>query len=476
MGHTTDNPHAEANETMFIGRAKELEALNAQYQKDAFAFIPIYGRRRIGKTQLIEEFIRGKRAVFFTAINKGTYRMNLSLLSKAIFDGSESSPSFGDFYDALMKINEMAQKEKLVFVIDEFPYFAQPEESVLSILQQFIDLKFLKTSMMLLLAGSSLSFMENQVMGYQSPLYGRRTGQIKLLPLSFAESRQFAPNMAKVDQAVMYGLTGGIPKYMSLFSDRFTLDQNILGQYFDRNAYLFEETENLLKQEFKEPPLYQAIITAIAAGGSQIKDIKGKLGVESSTVATYMKPLLDTGIVKKDVPVTDKPGGRKTIYRLEDGMFRFWYRFVYPNLSLVALDKGELAYARVKPQISAFMGEVFEKLCIEYMWGVYGDLPFPFQNIGRWWGNNPELKSEAEIDFIAYSDDKAQAIFGECKWTNEPLGKPIVMGLIEKSGMFRQFAQKHYFLFSKSGFTAGARGLAAQNGSIRLIDFADMFE
>jgi len=460
---------------MFIGRKKELDTLDYHYAKDEFTFIPIYGRRRVGKTQLIEEFIRNKRAIFFTAVNKGTYKMNIELLSKAIFEGIDSAPVFNDFQDALNSIFQLAQKEKLIFVIDEFPYFAQSDESIISILQQFIDLKFLKTNMMLILSGSSLSFMQNQVLGYQSPLYGRRSGQIKLLPLDFQEARQFAPKLSKLDQAVMYGVTGAIPKYLSLFNDDLSLDRNLIGQYFDRNAYLFEETENLLKQEFKEPALYQAIITAIASGGSQLKDIKGRTGEESSVVATYLKSLLDTGIVKKEVPVMDNPDSRKTIYRLDDGMFRFWYRFVYPNVSLVALDKGEQIYNRIRPHISTFMGEVFEKLCIEYMWSIYDDLPFGIQNIGRWWGNNPKLKSQAEIDFIAFNENEEQAIFGECKWRNEPLDKSVVDGLIDKCRMFGQFGRKHYYFFSKNGFTSGVHELADNSAEIRLIDFKDMF-
>jgi hypothetical protein len=460
---------------MFVGRQKELETLSKQYEKNEFTFIPIYGRRRVGKTQLIEEFIRGKRAVFFTAINKGTHKSNIELLSKAIFEGVEGHPVYNNFYDAMESIHRLALREKLIFVIDEFPYLAQSDESIISILQQFIDLKLLHTNMMLILSGSSLSFMENQVLGYQSPLYGRRTGQIKLLPLDFKTARLFVPGLSKYDQAVVFGVTGAIPKYLSLFNDGLALDENIKSQFFDRNAYLFEETDNLLKQEFKEPALYQAIITAIASGCSQMKDIKNKTGEENSTVATYLKSLLDTGIVKKEIPAMDKPGSRKTIYRLEDGMFRFWYRFVYPNVSLITLDKGEFVYNRIKPLISTFMGEVFEKLCIEYMWGIYDELPFEIQNISRWWGNNPELKSQAEIDFIAYSEGDEQAVFGECKWQNEKLDKSIIEDLIKKCQMFGQFKQKYYYLFSKNGFTSGAYTLAKERNDIRLVDFGDMF-
>jgi len=461
---------------MFFGRKKELETLSAQYTKSEFSFIPIYGRRRVGKTQLIEEFIQDKSAIFFTAVNKGTFKQNMEFLSKSIFDGDEHYAIFSNFNDALETIYTRAKKEKLIFVIDEFPYLAESDKSVISILQQFIDLKFLKTDMMLILSGSSLSFMENQVLGYQSPLYGRRTGQIKLLPLDFQTARQFAPNLCKVDQATMYGVTGAIPKYLSLFNNNLSIDENITRQYFDRNAYLFEETDNLLKQEFNDPSLYKSIITAIATGGSQMRDIVGKTGEVSSTVATYMKPLLDTGIIKKEVPAMDKLNSRKTLYRLEDGMFRFWYRFVYPNVSLVALDKGEMIYERIKLQIPSFMGEVFEKLCIEYMWSIYNQLPFLFRNIARWWGNNPELKSQSEIDFIAYNESEKQAIFGECKWHNDAFDLSEASFFLKKCEMFRQFEEKYYYLFSKSGFTDAVVRLATKRNDIRLISFADMFE
>jgi len=400
----------------------------------------------------------------------------MELLSKAIFDGNEFAPVYGNFHAALDGVFELAQKEKLIFIIDEFPYLAQCEESIISILQQWIDLKLLKTNMMLILAGSSLSFMENQVLGYQSPLYGRRTGQIKLLPVDFQSARLFVPELSKHDQAVIFGTTGAIPKYLSLFTNKKTLDENLRAQFFDKNAYLFEETENLLKQEFDKPALYQAIITAIAGGASQMKDIKNKTGEESSTIATYIKLLLDTGIVKKEVPAMDKTGSRKTIYRLDDGMFRFWYRFVFPNQSLVALGKGAIVYDRIKAQITAFMGEVFEKLCIEYMWCTYDTLPFEFQHIGRWWGNNPLTKSQSEIDFIAYRSDEERAIFGECKWTNEMIDKNIVEKLIEKSRMFGQFTDKWYYLFSKSGFTPGAHEVAKKHEGVNLVSFDEMFE
>ncbi|MCL2249508.1 MAG: ATP-binding protein, partial [Oscillospiraceae bacterium] len=243
---------------MFVGRESEIKTLTEHYLSDNFAFIPIYGRRRVGKTKLIEEFVKGKKVIFFTAI-EGVYSQNLELLSQSIF-GSPSAPVFNDFSAALEHIYTIAAKEKIVFVIDEYPYLAQSERSVSSILQHAIDHKFLSTNMLLILSGSSMSFMENQVLGYQSPLYGRRSGQIKLLPESFENSRSYAPLFTAQEQAIMYGVTGGVPKYLSLFNDKNTLDNNMLMQFFNKDSFLYEETDNLLKQELSEPAFYKAII------------------------------------------------------------------------------------------------------------------------------------------------------------------------------------------------------------------------
>ena len=455
---------------MFIGREKELLALAKHYDNADFAFIPIYGRRRIGKTQLIEEFCKDKNAIFFTAV-EGSFAQNMVILSRAIF-GSDKAPIFDDFGDALNKISKMAQQEKIVFVIDEYPYLAQSQKSVSSILQQAIDHKFLKTNMLLILSGSSMSFMENQVLGYQSPLYGRRSGQIKLLPEMFAISREYAPKFSKVEQAIMFGVTGGIPKYLSLFNDKMTLDDNLRSQFFDKNNFLFEETDNLLKQELREPAFYKSIITAIATGASQMKDIVGKTGSDSGVCSMYLKPLLELGIVKREVPIMDKPQSKKSIYRIADGMFRFWYRFVYQNVSLINLGKGELVYERIKEHIPAFMGEVFEQICMEYMWHIYEKLPFDMQDIGRWWGVNPIKQRQSEIDFIAYDDTRKKAIFGECKWRNEKVPASDIDELMDKAQMFA-FEEKHYYFFSKSGFTDAAKKKACERTV--LVDFKNMF-
>jgi len=455
---------------MFIGREKELAVLNKRYKSDKFECILLYGRRRVGKTELIGEFAKDKRNITFMA-KKGTFEENMKALTDAIYGNDDNAP-FETLEKALAKINEMAKEEKLVFVIDEYPYFAESRESVSSILQHTIDKVFGKTNMMLILCDSSMSFMEKQVMGYQSPLYGRREGQIKLLPFDYKTSGLFTPNYTDEEKAIVFGVTGGIPKYLALFDEKLPLAENITNEFFDKNYYLFEEPENLLQQELRDPAPYNAVISAIALGGSQMKDIASKTGFETSKLTAYIKSLVDLGIIKREVPMFSKPESKKSIYRLSDGMFRFWYRFVYRNMSLINFGKGKHIYDNIKQeQLSSFMGEAFEQICIEYMWSEYENLPIKVQDIGRWWGNNPLEKKQEEIDLIAPDFTGKKAIFGECKWTNEKISESVVDDLIAKAKMFT-FDEKYYYLFSKNGFTPAC--LEKVTDKIKLISYADM--
>ena len=462
---------------MFIGRKEELKKLNEYYSKSKYECAVIYGRRRVGKTELISEFLKGKRSIFFTAV-EGTYNKNLELLSKAVVSGLEGgirvrSPKFTDFSDCLEHITHHAQ-EKLVVVFDEYPYFAQSEKSISSVLQQYIDHKFQKMDIMFILCGSSMSFMEEQVMGNKSPLYGRRTCQFKLLPFEFKTSIEFHRNKKRKEQAVIYAITGGIPQYLLQIDDQISIKENVVKNFFSPNSLLFEEPGNLLKQELREPAVYNSIITAIAAGSSKMNEIATKAHITSSACSNYMSALISLNIIRKELPVLAKANARNTIYRINDGMFRFWYKFVYENISIISMHQGEALYTEIESQISGFMGESFEEICKQWLWqeNFTGKLPIQFKDCGRWWGTNPLYRTEQEIDILAYSNDKISAIFCECKWTNEKVTEAVIDNLIDKSRMF-SFNKKYYYLFSKNGYTKSAIKRAGED--IRLICFDDMY-
>ena len=381
---------------MFVGRSKELKKLQKLYESDSFEFAVFYGRRRVGKTTLINEFIKDKKAVYYMSV-EGTRKENLAWFSKALLsDCHGATPQFPDFESLLGYIDQLAVTgERMIIAIDEFPYLAASYPAISSMLQSHIDLHWKNSRLFLILCGSSMSFMEEQVLGYKSPLYGRRTAQFKLHPFTFFEARKMLTGFSPEEQAVLYGVTGGIPEYLSRISQTQTMDENILELFFDESGRLFEEPVNLLKQELREPASYHSIISAIAGGASRINEIATKTGMETSGCSNQITSLTALGIIRRETPITEGASSRKTIYRLEDSMFLFWYRFVRPNMSGIIQNAGETIYEHmVKPNMSDYMGGIFEDICRQYLYHpqVYATLPFLPGNIGRWWGTDPVKK------------------------------------------------------------------------------------
>ena len=461
---------------MFIGRERETKTLEKLYRSDVFEFVVIYGRRRVGKTTLISEFIKDKKAVFYPGIDSNE-KQNLEILSASIlsvFTGTEVGSVFRDFHEALELIYRMSKEERLILVIDEYPYLANCYGGISSLLASFIDHKFLESKLMLILCGSSLSFMENQVLGYQSPLYGRRTAQMKIRPFTFAECSRYYRHFDRQELALAYGVTGGIPLYMSKLDDRKSMEDNIRDNFFDTSAYLFEEPGNLIKQECREPMQYNVVIKAIATGSSKISEISGASGLnDTGATSNYISKLMSLGIIEKEFPYKMEHS-RKTIYKLSDSMFQFWYRFVPANLSLIGQGAGDRVYQRVEKQIPAYMGFVFEEICKQYLWqeNLKGNLPVEFTDMGRWWGNDPVEKRQTEIDILA-DNEEGEAIFGECKWRNELTSEAELKELQHQSTLFH-YKKNVLILFSKSGFTDGCRELADKRGDVLLIRFEDM--
>ena len=463
-------------EIMFTGRDKELSRLEEMFQSGKFEFAVIYGRRRVGKTTLIQEFIKNKKAIYFVAMESGEIN-NLQSISQSIysltFPDSKKAPIFSSFSEVFENITALAKKERIVLVIDEYPYLAGVSKGISSVLQSFIDQKFKNSNLFLILCGSSMSFMENQVLGYQSPLYGRRTAQFKIKPFDFQETLRWYKNFDLFEKAIVYGITGGVPQYLEKIDDAISLKKNIMQCFLNENSFLFEEPSNLLKQELRDPHIYNAIITAIAKGSSRLNEIATKVGLPTSICNKYLTSLISLAIVKKEKPIISQT--RTSIYRLEDNMFRFWYRFVADNLTRIISGLGEKVYEEdIESNLPDFMGQVFEKICMQYLTQLNAKdkLEFSFKEIGRWWGNNPVLRTEQEIDILAYTEE--QAIFAECKWTKDPVSSSVLALLIEKSAIFT-FRTKYYYLFSKSGFTANCKKVAQNNPLVRLVSFLEMY-
>ena len=461
---------------MFIGRESELNALNKLYHSSQFEFAVIYGRRRVGKTALISEFTKDKDTIFFTGIETNA-RQNLDNLSQCIMEysmGMAVNTFFPNFQTALEYVFELAKTKRIILVIDEYPYVARADKGLASTLQLLIDKNKNSSKLFLILCGSSMSYMEDHVLAYKAPLYGRRTAQLKIKPFDFWEVCRCFPKLPNLDKALIYGIVGGTPQYLMLLDDNLSMEENIKNTYLNPSSPIFEEPNNLLKQEVREPAIYNAIITAIAAGSSKMNEISGKINENTSVCAIYIKNLITLGIIKKEAPYGEK-SSRKTIYSIEDNMFRFWYRFVPENTSIISRGAADLAYKRISPALSSYMGGIFEDICKQYLWKLLlaGKCAVNFNSLGRWWGTNPNTKSQEEIDIMGV--DKDSALFGECKWTNEKIDLGVLEALTQRSTLFR--CQKPYFyLFAKTGFTTGCIAQAAKMGNVALVSYEDILK
>lgn len=460
---------------MFIGRERELNSLEKLYASDKFEFAVIYGRRRVGKTALINHFIRNKKAIYFMGVESND-KQNLENFSKNILEygvGIQADTAFLSFQAALEYVFQLAEKERLILAIDEYPYVARSSRSLASTLQLLIDKYKENSKLMLILCGSSMSYMEDHVLAYKAPLYGRRTAQMKMQPFDFADACRYFKNFSDEDKALIYGIVGGTPQYLLQMDDKLSIEENIKNTFLNPTSSLFEEPENLLKQEVREPALYNAIITAIATGSTRMAEISTKVGAETSVCAAYLKNLLALGLVQKETPYGEK-ASRKSIYAIDDNMFRFWYRFVPENYSIISRGASDIAYKRMEPHLSDYMGKVFEEICKQYLWKLLlkGQSPVEFGELGRWWGTDPFTHSQTEIDIMG-EQDKNTALFGECKWTNERVDTGVLETLAKRGQLFH-YGKIYMVLFAKRGFTKGCVDMANRMGNVMLVSYDDL--
>lgn len=462
---------------MFYCREEELKQMNSRYDMGKFECIIIYGRRRVGKTALINEFCKDKPTIFFSALNASSQE-NLEALSKAIYScknpNGTGAPIYGSYENALEEITSMAKNQRLVFVIDEYPYLAKAEKSFSSRLQHIIDHVWQNSRLYLILCGSSMSFMEYQVLGYESPLYGRHTAQFKIQSLTYREMTVFHPELSFEDQALLYGITGGIPHYINKLEIASTLEEALINNLFNTSSYLFEEPENLLKQELREPAIYNSIISTIAGGASRANEISTKVGLESGVCSKYIRVLLELGILKKETPIAEKPG-RKTIYAIDDQFFRFWYRFVPRNMSAISAGRIRKIYNQaIKRHLPNYMGLVFEKMCQEYLLRYAENLPILLNDVGQWWGTDSKERKEVQIDIVGTPVEGDEYIIGSCKYRNEKIGVDELDLIRHYAEAFGRGSKYHYFIFSKSGFTDALQETAAQ-GQVTLLTLDDIY-
>lgn len=445
----------------FIGRDQELLALEKMYQKSTFQMLVLYGRRRIGKTTLLNQFAIGKNPLFYTGIESKDDE-NLREFGTAIFQHFHSGTPKAAFYsyaDAIEYLTLCMKKEKMsrhLIILDEYPFMAENAAVLPSVLQREIDREWKNMNVMLILCGSSITFMEEEVLGEKSPLFGRRTGQIDLLPFDYLTSALFTESYTPEEKAIVYGITGGIPKYLSELNPSCTLKENIIDLFFRTSGYLYEEPKNLLRQEFRDVSLYYAILNAIGNGSTCVSEMAGKTGFDTAKISQALRKLESVRIIKKEIPILNEKNKKLTQYFLRDGMLRFWFRFVSKGVAAIERNFGEEYFQNmVEPELHDYMGTMFETICQEYTFrngisGYYGGM---MTRIGKWRGNDPQKKCPADIDVVAVDDMNKAAVIGECKFKNSPFGKEEYETLLDRSRLLYPYTVCRYLIFSLSGVT-----------------------
>ena len=468
---------------MFIGREKELASLKEFYDKAGIGMTVIYGRRRIGKSTLIAEFVKNKKTIFYTATKVGKTR-NLELFSRQVtnlFMPGVENISFHTTEAVFDFIDKNIGNDKVVLVIDELPYWAERDEALLSIMQKYIDTVWNDKNLKIILCGSALSFMEKKVLSEKSPLFGRRDSQIRLEAFNYLDAAKFVPDYSCEDKAICYGITGGVARYLSMIDPSKSIDENIVRLFFRTDGYLYDETRNLLTQEFTDIAIVNNIIEQIASGENTLNTIAGKIGEKEPTVLYSLDKLINVGLVEKKKCITDEKNKKKTQYVLKDYMFKFWYEFIPKATSVIEMGQGEFYYQKaVKPVLHSFMGAVFEDMCRYYTLkqGIAGEYGCFLTSVGSWWGTenitdeNGNIRAQsADIDVVAISEIDKKAVIGECKFKNEKIDKGIYETLTRRGKLIAsKYKVSKYIFFSLSGYTDWFKDLRDEDVLLLTLD------
>lgn len=478
---------------MFIGREKELDFLENKYAEKDGQLVVLYGRRRVGKTETLREFCKGKKHIFYSC-TQSTDKVQLQKFSKRLLQ--EDIPAkkyiteFEDWEKAFLALLDLPYEDgKKLIVIDEFPYMCKGNKSIPSILQNVWDSAIKNSNVMIILCGSAMSFIEKELLSEKNPLYGRATGIYKMNEMGFYDAIKFFPDYSDKEKLLAFSILGGIPHYLRQFNPEITLEENIKKNILTKGCVLYSEVDFLLHQELRETPIYNSIIEAVALGNTKLNDISQKSLVEdTSKTSVYLKNLIELGIIERefsiDTKIKEKANSNRGTYKLTDNFFKFWYAFGFTNFS--QLEDGDVdgVYNYViKPTLQEFASFSFEDVCKEFVRELQKEnaLPFRYTKMGRWLGKTTlrDVNSkkglriaETEIDLLGIGDN--QYLVGECKFKNSPFSYSEYLDTKSKLTPLKEKAEFYYALFSQSGFDEKLVEESKNNKYLKLYELFDI--
>lgn len=468
---------------MFIGREAELKFLQDRYEDRNGQLIVLYGRRRVGKTETLREFCKGKPHVFFSC-TQTTDRVQLRNFSSRMLQ--ENIPArnyistFDDWEKAFRAMLDLPYGDtKKLVVIDEFPYLCRSNKSIPSILQNLWDAEFRESNLMLILCGSAMSFIEKELLAEKNPLYGRATGIYKMKEMGFYDAAKFFPHYSERDKILAYAVLGGIPHYLRQWDPERPVSENIKRNILTKGCILYSEVEFLLHQELRETPIYNSIIEAVALGSTRLNEISQKSLLEdTSKTSVYLKNLIELGIVAREFSVDartkEQANTSRGTYRLTDNFFRFWYAFGFANFSQLEDGDVEGVYQYViEPALHQFASFAFEDVCREFIREKQkkNELPFRYAKMGRWMGKTTVRdekadyglrRAETEIDLLGVDREAKNYLVGECKFKAAPFSYTEYLNTLAKLTPLKKNATFYYALFSESGFDEKIAAEAAE--------------
>jgi len=437
----------------FVGRHDELQMMVKALSQPGFKLYPIYGRRRIGKTALIKEFISSHGGIYFLCTTGGVEK-NLEYFSQAVSDLLEiPKMDVSNFREVFENAKKMGYTRGII-AMDEFPALIQSDEGVLGDFQFIVDEILSDTEMMLILCGSSVGMMENYVLDKESPLYGRRTAQMNLGPLRQSDIRQFLAGFEFKEQLDIQAMVGGVPRYLMEFTRHKTVKNALSNSFFASDGYMYREGYLLLKDELRDPDTYTNILESIAMGNTKVTEIANASYLQAKDLPKYLNVLFRLGLVARENPITERnPRTKKSLYSICDDYFRFYFRFVFPHRREIEYLEPDVPLRYYRENANHFMGPFWE----DYVRGIVRER-LGFSHVGRWWHGGEE------IDIVGILEK--QMLLCEVKWTNRRVGRDVVESLFRKSDMIKGYEKhsKRYLIVSRSGFTSGAVGLMEAEG------------
>lgn len=459
-----------------IGRERELQQLEELYDSNQFELLTIYGRKGLGKTTLLKEFMASRDVVYFSAQEKNDIR-NLAdfkrVLEAYFYDEIDD---FSDWREAFSYITDNMGKEKLVLIIDEFPFLTTAHPAILNIMQEVIDTQWKTRNLFLILCGSNVSYMINHVEGESGPLSTSVTATMDLLPFDYIEASEFFPSYTDEDKLIAYAILGGVPGYLKAFDPEKDIRTNIAEKLIGTGAILNEEPQRMLHAQLREIAVYNSILEAISNGYYRVTEMAKYIRESKNKCSKYLLPLLDIRVIEKVLPCLDVEPSRKGIYRLTDHLYKFWFHFVFTDRSYFESLDADAAADEIMSDINDYMEPLFEEICLQYFMRAAkdGQLPFHPKDFGKWWGNNPEKKARDSIDVMAVSENGKQALFCECSFRDRPMLMEDYEELVRIADHFTEIENKHFYLIAKGGYSERVVNRAKIDGTA-LLSIDDLF-